>query len=176
MSAAEIGAAHHKFLQYISLAKTGDLASETERLERENFMTPDEIAALDLEALAQFWNSELGRKIGLQPAESVEREMPFSGRFSPAEIATAIGRPIEESLADEFVVVQGVADLAVLLPHEIWLVDFKTDEIHGDELEDKKKLYRPQLQLYAAALEKVFSRKVTRRALHFLAARETVEL
>jgi ATP-dependent exoDNAse (exonuclease V) beta subunit len=43
-------------------------------------------------------------------------------------------------------------------------------------LPEKIKIYRPQLQLYAAALEKVFARKVTRRALHFLSARKTVEI
>ena len=52
-------------------------------------------------------------------------------------------------MEDEFVVVQGVADLVVLLPEEIWLVDFKTDEIAADELPEKKRLYEPQLKLYA---------------------------
>jgi ATP-dependent helicase/nuclease subunit A len=79
-------------------------------------------------------------------------------------------------LEDEFVVVQGVADLAVLLPEEIWLVDFKTDEIRKDELPDRIKAYTPQLKLYAIALEKIYSRPVTARWLHFLAARTTVEL
>jgi hypothetical protein len=37
----------------------------------------------------------------------------------------------EPGLEAEFVVVQGVADLVVLLPEEIWLVDFKTDEIRA---------------------------------------------
>jgi ATP-dependent helicase/nuclease subunit A len=77
-------------------------------------------------------------------------------------------------LEAEFVVVQGVADLAVLLPGEIWLVDFKTDEITANELREKKRLYEPQLKLYALALEKIYSRPVTERWLHFLSARKTV--
>jgi ATP-dependent helicase/nuclease subunit A len=76
-------------------------------------------------------------------------------------------------LADELVVVQGVADLVVLLPGEIWLVDFKTDEIRSNGLTDKVKAYTPQLELYARALEKIYSRPVTARWLHFLAARRT---
>jgi hypothetical protein len=43
-------------------------------------------------------------------------------------------------------------------------------------LTEKIKTYTPQLQLYAAALGKIFSRKVSRRALHFLAARRTAEI
>ena len=72
--------------------------------------------------------------------------------------------------------VQGVADLVVLLPEEIWLVDFKTDAVRPDELPEKKRLYAPQLKLYTQALGKIYSRPVTARWLHFLAARKTVEL
>ena len=36
---------------------------------------------------------------------------------------------------------QGVADLVVLLPEEIWLVDFKTDEVRADDLPEKIKIY-----------------------------------
>jgi len=61
----------------------------------------------------------------------------------------------------------------VLLPEEIWLVDFKTDEVGQGGLPEKVKSYAPQLKLYAAALEKIFSRQVTLRALHFLPLRRT---
>jgi ATP-dependent helicase/nuclease subunit A len=175
LSAAEIGAAHHKFLQHVSLVKTNDLAAEADRLTRENFLSADERGVLNLDALAQFWDSSLGKKICAQ-SEFVRRELPFTARFSPAEIAKITGEKIDETLGDEFVVVQGVADLVVLLPQEIWLVDFKTDAVRADELDDKIKIYKPQLQFYAAALEKIFARKVTTRALHFLNANKTIEI
>jgi ATP-dependent helicase/nuclease subunit A len=172
LSAPEIGAAHHKFLQHVALDKTGDLAAEADRLAQENYLSADERAALDLDALRGFWKSDLGKKIAAQATE-VRREMPFTARFSPAELEKITGRKADAGLEDEFVVVQGVADLAVLLPQEIWLVDFKTDAIGESELPEKIKIYRPQLQLYAAALEKIFARKVTMRALHFLALGRT---
>jgi len=175
LSAAEAGVAHHKFLQHFALEKNGNLAAEAERLVRENYLSAAERAALDLEALEAFWNSELGGKI-LADAEKVRRELPFTARFSPAEIAQITGAKAEAGLENEFVVVQGVADLAVLLPDEIWLVDFKTDDVRTDELAEKIASYKPQLQFYAAALEKIFARKVTLRALHFLVARRTVEV
>ncbi|HEY4414945.1 MAG TPA: UvrD-helicase domain-containing protein [Verrucomicrobiae bacterium] len=176
LNAAEIGAAHHKFLQHLALTKTGDLAAEAGRLVREHFLSADERAVLDLGALAYFWDSPLGKKICALPPNLVQRELPFTARFSPAELGRIIHRPDESAMAGEFVIVQGVADLAVLLPDEIWLVDFKTDEIHPGELPEKIRTYTPQLQLYAAALEKIFAKKVTRRSLHFLAARRTEEI
>ena len=167
LSASEIGAAHHKFLQHVTLDKITDVADEVQRLVRGNYLSANEAAALDLPALGKFWGSDLGRKIQAHAA-SVRRELPFTARFSPAEITKIIGGQTADGLAEEFVVVQGVADLVVLLPEEIWLVDFKTDFVDGAGIAGKIKTYTPQLQLYAAALEKVFTRPVTLRGLHFL--------
>jgi ATP-dependent exoDNAse (exonuclease V) beta subunit len=72
--------------------------------------------------------------------------------------------------------VQGVADLVVMLPQEIWLVDFKTDEIKPGELTERKRHYEPQLKLYAGALSRIYSRPVTNCWLHFLAARQTANI
>jgi ATP-dependent helicase/nuclease subunit A len=178
LSAADTGTAHHKFLQQVALENATDvsaLEAEAGRLERKKVLSADERAALNLEDIAAFWRSEPGRKIRAQAA-NVRRELAFTARFSPAELAAITGVKSEPGLEAEFVVVQGVADLAVLLPEEIWLVDFKTDEIRKDELPDRIKAYTPQLKLYAQALGKIYSRPVTARWLHFLAARTTVEL
>ncbi len=92
------------------------------------------------------------------------------------ELAEITGEAPGAGMENEFVIVQGVADLVVLRTHEIWLVDFKTDEVAAGELPGKVKTYSPQLLLYTAALEKIFARKVTVKALHFLAAGRTVEI
>ena len=175
LSAAEVGVAHHKFLQQVALDTTDDLAAEADRLVREHFLSTEERNVLDLAALADFWLSPHGRAIAAHAPE-VRRELPFTARFSPQEIAAITGRTLEQGLENEFVVVQGVADLAVILPEEIWLVDFKTDDVSQNDFADKVKTYTPQLRLYAAALEKIFGRKVTRRTVHFLVARRTAEI
>jgi ATP-dependent helicase/nuclease subunit A len=179
LPAAEAGTAHHKFLQHLALENAGDAAAlelEAHRLEREKVLSAPERAALDLEAVAAFWNSADGRKIRGQPPDCVKRELPFTAKFSPAELDKIIGTKPEPGLADEFIVVQGVADLVVLLPKEIWLVDFKTDEVRANELPEKKRLYEPQLKLYAQALERIYARPVTVCWLHFFAARKTVDV
>jgi ATP-dependent helicase/nuclease subunit A len=187
LTAAETGTAHHKFLQHVALKKTGDwaaLESESLRLEQEKILSAEERAVLDLDALADFWNSPPGRKIRAQSPDLVKRELPFTARFSPDELDELAGsarcddRTPQRGVpaSNEFVVVQGVADLVVLLPSEIWLVDFKTDRVRADELPEKIKLYAPQLKIYARALAKIYSRPVTHGWLHFLSARRTVEL
>ncbi len=177
LSAADAGTAHHKFLQHFSLADVGlaALESEAARLEREKVLSVDERAALDLNAVFAFWASDAGQKIRQHPAD-VRRELPFTARFSPAELGEITGRKPGDSLADEFIVVQGVADLVVLLPQEIWLVDFKTDAVRADDLPEKTRFYTPQLKLYASALGRIYSRPVTDCWLHFLSVHRTIKV
>jgi len=178
LSAADAGTSHHKFLQHFSFGIAPDLKSleaEAKRLEREKVLSGDERTVLDLKAVAAFWNSEAGQKIRKQAAD-VRRELAFTAKFSPQELSEIIGTKSEAGLEREFVVVQGVADLVVLLPKEIWLVDFKTDEVRADELAGKIKIYEPQLKLYASALAKIYSRPVANCWLHFLSAQKTVDV
>jgi ATP-dependent helicase/nuclease subunit A len=75
---------------------------------------------------------------------------------------------------DEFVVVQGFADLAVILPEEIWLVDFKTDHVDRGAMAAVVQFYEPQLKLYALALGRIYRRPVTGAWLHFLSLKQLV--
>src|SRR5882724_2888220 len=175
LSAADAGLAHHKFLQHFLLAGTMDLKSleaEARRLQRENILSEAECEVLNLKNLAAFWNSDFGKDI-LANAANVRRELPFTAKFSPAELDEILGTKSGANLENEFVVVQGVADLAVLMPKQIWLVDFKTDEFRAADLPEKIKMYSPQLKLYARALEKIYSRPVENCRLHFLSAQRT---
>jgi len=178
LSAADTGTAHHKFLQHISLEKAGDVAAleaEAKRLELGKVLSADETAALDFKAMAAFWNAEPGKKI-LKQVANVKRELAFTAKFSPKELDEILGKEPDPKLAGEFIVVQGIVDLVVLLPKEIWIVDFKTDQIDKDELPKKVETYKPQLQLYARALGKIYTRPVMHCWLHFLASRRTVEI
>ncbi len=174
LSAADAGLAHHRFLQHFNLERFGNLKSlevEALRLEKEGYLTGEERAALELKTIASFWDTEIGKQIRVQ-SKFVRRELPFTARFSPRELDEILGTK-SPGLEDEFVVVQGVVDLAVLLPNEIWIVDFKTDDVRARDLPDKTKIYAPQLKLYAQALEKIYSRPITKCWLHFLAASRT---
>ena len=179
ISAAETGTAHHKFLQHVVLERADDLIvvkTEARRLETAGVLTADELTVLDLKAVVAFWKSEPGRKIRAQTPDCIRRELAFTAKFSPAEVDAIIGAEELPGLEDEFVVVQGVADLVALRPGEIWLVDFKTDEIKPEELAERRRRYEPQLKLYASALSRIYSRPVTNCWLHFFATRQTVNI
>ena len=106
----------------------------------------------------------------------MRREHEFTARFTVAEVAAITGEKQLPAIAEEFIVAQGTADVAVLLPKEILLLDYKTDDVRAGELLEKVRLYTPQLKLYAQALSRIHRRPVTGCWLHFLSCGETVKL
>jgi ATP-dependent helicase/nuclease subunit A len=180
LSAAAVGIAHHTFQQFVAIHRTAtelDLRNEAERMREAGALTEEQFAALDFGALSGFWQSEIGAKLRKLPASVINREMPFTARISAKDLPALNSLSPASPLAEEdFVVVQGQVDLAVLLPDEIWLLDFKTDRVNADELPAKVTQYEPQLKIYALALARIYQRPVTQCWLHFLAAQTTVPL
>jgi ATP-dependent helicase/nuclease subunit A len=178
LTAAETGSAHHLFLERLDLERAGTaggLREEAARLRQSRLLTEAQCAALNFEALAAFWQSEPGRQL-MDRRQALQRELAFTARLDAAELAALGAAQFAGASAGEFVVVQGVIDLAAILPDEIWLLDFKTDHFPAASLPEKIELYRPQIELYAAAISRIYGRPVTRRWLHFLAHRHTAEL
>lgn len=178
LSAAEVGTANHTFLELMPLngaLNEPQLKAEAERLQKSGILNADEIKVTDFPAIAAFWNSEIGTKI-LENSENIRREHPFTARLSATDFAKLNLRKGDSFPCGEFVVLQGVIDVAVILPNEIWLLDFKTDQIKETELAKRVAHYRTQVVLYADAMTKIYNRPVTQRWLHFLELRKTVEL
>ncbi|HVU99988.1 MAG TPA: UvrD-helicase domain-containing protein, partial [Verrucomicrobiae bacterium] len=176
ISAKDLGTLHHEFLQHVSLDQTDTtvkLRAESERLMAAGLFSPEDARHLDLDAIAAFWNSPAGKVIR-ENADRARRELSFTAKFFQPELDALLGRPSGAELNDEFSVVQGVADLALFLPEEIWLVDFKTDAITRRDLDEKLNTYTPQLKLYAQALSHIYRKPVTKTWLYFLALKELV--
>jgi ATP-dependent helicase/nuclease subunit A len=177
LSATEVGTAHHTLLEFArleNLVTEEGARSEAEMLVAAGVLSEAEARRLNVHGLAQFWSSDTGREL-LAVGSALRRELPFTARFSAVELCE-LGLSSTTLPAEEFVVVQGVADMAAILRDEIWLLDFKTDDIAKETVETRANDYKPQLRAYGAALGKIYGRKVTRRWLHFLAPGVTVEV
>ncbi|HEY1490263.1 MAG TPA: 3'-5' exonuclease, partial [Verrucomicrobiae bacterium] len=174
ISSADVGTVHHRFLEHVSFDRLNsavELRAEAERMVGEGILASEELDWLNFNSLLKFWQSDLGKRIHAN-RQNVRRELAFTARFSPMELLAHSASAKE--MENEFVVVQGVADVVVMLPKEIWLLDFKTDRVTARELALKTEMYKPQLNLYARALERIYARPVTECWLHFLACGETV--
>lgn len=178
LAAVDAGSAHHRFLELVSLDRVGtlkELKAEAELLLAGGLLSGPEVEALDFKSLLAFWESETGRRIlGHQPW--LHREIPFTARFTPEDLAALGLCPNAGALRGEYFVARGKADLAVILPTEIWLLDFKTDHVREAVLADTIRRYSCQLKLYALGLSRIYRRPVTERWLHFLSLRHTVSV
>jgi ATP-dependent helicase/nuclease subunit A len=165
-------------LQLVSLDHVDSVAAlklESERLQRAGALSSSESLLLDFEGLAAFWNSDLGHRVRAQ-SQFVRRELAFTARFAPNDLAGFSTQLAETGLNQEYIIVRGAADLAVVLPQEIWLIDFKTDAVRKDGLQEKVRKYEPQLNLYARALSAIYRRPVSESWLYFLALRQALPI
>jgi ATP-dependent helicase/nuclease subunit A len=180
VSGIDVGIAHHLLLETLSMAGAMDVAAmraEARRMVAGGLISQAQHEALDLEAVAAFWNSPVGERIRGQKGAAVHRELPFTARFTLKDLVelNLIQRERDADPSEaEWVSVQGVVDLAVIRDDEIWVLDFKTDRVL--DLAGKIEGYTPQLRLYALALERIYGKPVTQVWLHFFAVRKTVSL
>ena len=186
LTAAEMGTALHAFLEHAdfgALAAVRDAEDaavlDAVRAERERQaaaqLTPPAIAGkLDVYKILRFVRSEAFRRIC--GAEDVLRELAFITSLPAAEVMAAQGRALPDGpAADAGVLVQGIADIVLIYPDHLELLDYKTDRRKTPA--DFVRAYRAQLELYAKAIEKRFApRRVTYKGIYSLELGELIEV
>jgi ATP-dependent helicase/nuclease subunit A len=164
LTAAERGTAMHAVMQHMPL--TPDLDEETvrstlERMVEKRLLTPEQRAAVDEKAVLAFFAHDIGRR--LTRAERVFRELPFSLGMPAGDVYGEAA----QSASGETVLVQGIIDCLFEENGGFVLLDYKTDAVRGDRLPALVERYRPQLELYARAVETVWKKPVHEKALYF---------
>lgn len=185
LTAAEMGTALHAFLEhadFAALSAVRDADDDTvlaavhaERERQVNAqLTPPAIAEkLDAYKILRFVRSEAFRRICA--ADEVLRELAFITSLPASEVMAAQGRTLPEgNAADAGVLVQGIADIVLVFPDHLELLDYKTDR--RKTRADFLRAYRAQLELYAKAIDKRFApRKVTYKGIYSLELGELIE-
>ncbi len=173
---AERGKATHLLLQHADLGGPLDEAA-LERLaawlaDRE-IMTPEQAGSADLEAVARFFRSDLGRWL-VSARASARREIPFSLGLPAEEIygeplpATGPAAARAPAPAGDLVLVQGIIDVVIDEPDGLTILDFKTDRLPADQVPARAEAYRPQVAVYRRAVETIWRRPVKAVYLYFL--------
>ena len=145
-SGAERGTAIHKFFELCNFRNAFEaLEDEKMRLLNSNQMTREELETIETTAVAAFFNSQVGQR--LLSAQTVLREYEFSFLKKAGELYTDISKEI----SDEEIVVRGKLDCAFIEGNDAVLIDYKSDNITDPET--YKSIYKPQLDIYAQALQ-----------------------
>ncbi|MCI8942055.1 MAG: helicase-exonuclease AddAB subunit AddA [Oscillospiraceae bacterium] len=167
LTGAERGTATHLVMQHLPLKEDTDVGAVVEDLAARRFLTREQAEAVDQAAVRRFLASPLASE--LRKADRVEREFRFS-LLMPGE------KYFPELDGGEEVLLQGVVDLFAVRDGGVTVVDFKTDYVTEDTLPEKIAHYRPQLEAYSAALERILELPVKHRILYFFCAGQAVEV
>ena len=154
------GSAMHRAMQYLHFEACGDRKSvrqEVDRLVRENLLTPEEGEIVNCAQIARFFQTDLGWRLRLDG--TLLREFKFS--------ILDDGSHYGQGLEGEQVLLQGVVDCAIVEEDGITVLDFKTDRVTPETLPQAVDRYRPQVQTYRDALERIYDRKVKKAVLYF---------
>jgi ATP-dependent helicase/nuclease subunit A len=125
--------------------------------------------------LSRFWSSEIGGRL-LAARDNLHRELPFTMAIQVSELVALNLVPSDDAESKEKLILQGVVDLAMISPTEIWILDFKTDRISRRDLPDRVLHHQTQLRLYSLALGRIYNRPVTQAWLHFLKTGDTIPM
>lgn len=169
LGGAAVGSATHLLLRHLDLTRpldAGGLRKQARALADAGFMTAQESAAALTAELAEFFESPLGAR--LKQAKGLLREKPFSLRLLASELPGG-------HEGQDWVVVQGIIDACFLEDGGWVLLDYKTDMVFGSPKEAAE-AHRPQLTLYARALQEGTGRPVKEGYVCLLRAGAAVRL
>ena len=159
----------HAVMQYVHYDCCSDaeeIRKEIDRLTKEHYITQSQADMVDTAQIAAFFGTELGKKLQNHP--NVLREF----KFSILEDATNF----DPQLAGEKILLQGVVDCAMVDEDGITVIDFKTDFVTEETLDEKTELYRPQVTAYAEAISRIYEIPVKSSWLYFFQLGKFVEI
>ncbi|MFV0412473.1 MAG: UvrD-helicase domain-containing protein [Oscillospiraceae bacterium] len=147
LTAAELGTAQHSFMQFADYRSARqNLEEEIQRLVRQGHLAAEEAETLNRQRIEAFLASPLmGR---MEKAGRVLREYDFITAVPAGQVQPGL----PGALAEEPVLVQGIADALLLFENAAEIVDYKTDR--GKTAEELVQTYQRQLQLYREAIQK----------------------
>lgn len=169
MNAAERGTATHKFMQFCDYPSAlASVKDECERLYEAGFLTCEEAQCVNKEAVQTFFESELYKRISC--SKHVRREMNFLSEF-PASYVRA---DLDQSLANEKIIVQGAVDLLFEEDDGVVIVDFKTDRNKNED--ELKASYSEQLTIYGKASEQILKKKVKQLIIYSFTLGKSIDI
>ena len=162
------GNAIHAILQYIrfdACDSVENIRQDVARLVMEKRISEDQADMADLESLAAFFQTFIGKKLCQE--KQVLREFKFSllddaSKYYP-------------DTTDEQILLQGIVDCAIIENDGITILDFKTDFVTDDTIDHIVERYKPQVRTYASAMERIYQKPVKTAYLYFFSLGRLVE-
>lgn len=164
LSAAERGTIMHLVMQKLDFSRISsreEIRSQVENLIECQILTMEQAGVVNFGRIESFFRSEFGRR--MLSSNFIRREVPFHMEISSTEIYRELP---EEDYSNEYIAIQGIIDCFFEENGDIVLLDYKTDRVTPENVNEIKERYRVQLDLYARALERITGKRVKERFIY----------
>ncbi len=170
-SGAQRGTIMHFVMQHLTLEEARDTASiekQLQRLEERGLLSTEELKIIKVQELVQFAQSPLAER--MVRSSTVYREVPFVLALPAQELDFTVGNDGQQ----EHILLQGIID-CYFEEEDGWvLVDYKTDYCVEDQVEEIKKRYKMQMDMYTKALTQISGKPVKEQILYLFAIGKSV--
>ena len=170
ISSVEKGIIFHLIMELLDFNKTyskESLIEDINTLQKEGIIADNEKASLDIDGIFGFLDSRIYKR--LQNSLNYEKEKPFNLMVDPSIIS-------EDYQGENRIQVQGIIDLYFIEGNKCILIDYKTDFVNKDIIEDKLDEYKKQIHIYKMALENIRGIQVPEAYLYFSKIREFIKI
>lgn len=181
-NSAEKGTIFHLAMQLLDFSKfdTEDVSKIREEVKlqinsfvEKNIMSLDEAETININWIVKLIQSDIFKEIYIaNKSEKLFKEKAIDYNIKLKNLFK--DENIEE---DEKIMVVGIIDLFFENENgEIILLDYKTDYVTKENIEEVKARYKVQLDLYKSAIEDISGKKVTKKGLYLFGINEFVEI
>ena len=181
-NSAEKGTIFHLAMQLLDFSKfdTEDVSKIREEVKlqinsfvEKNIMSLDEAETIKINWIVKFIQSDIFKEIYIaNKSEKLFKEKAIDYNIKLKNLFK--DENIEE---DEKIMVVGIIDLFFENENgEIILLDYKTDYVTKENIEEVKARYKVQLDLYKSAIEDISGKKVAKKGLYLFGINEFVEI
>lgn len=181
-NSAEKGTIFHLAMQLLDFSKfdTEDILKIREEIKlqinsfvEKNIMSLDEAETININWIVKFIQSDIFKEIYIaNKSEKLFKEKAIDYNIKLKNLFK--DENIEE---DEKIMVVGIIDLFFENENgEIILLDYKTDYVTKENLEEVKARYKVQLDLYKSAIEDISGKKVAKKGLYLFGINEFVKI
>lgn len=163
LTPAQRGTAVHTVMQYADFDRcltVSGAAEQIERLRANKTISDEQAASVRPQIISGFFATEPGKLI--LGAERLWRELKFS-LLADSELLPGFAE-------GEKILLQGVIDCCVERDGKLTVIDFKTDYVTPETVDERARYYKGQLSAYALALERMMKMPVERKIVCFLTA------
>ena len=163
------GNAFHRFMQFVEYDRCETVAGVSEQIDnlvQKGVLTKEQSELVVPEKITAFFSSDLGQKV--RTAETVLREFKFS-------VLVDAQRYYPEVIGEQ-ILLQGVVDCAIIEDDGIVVIDFKTDYVTQETVNETAERYASQVSAYTHAMERIFEKPVKRTCLYFFSIDSVLDM